>query len=101
MLVVLTRTFPTQPSRNRRMAASALLASKKMRSAISRRARPGTVGMGLPAQAFDQGHAKPPLEFADLQAHRRLRQVEVARGSGKPPCSMTLAPRTWTKRKRV
>src|SRR3981189_2459483 len=36
-------------------------------------------GMRLLAQALDQPHAETPLEFADLQADRRLRQVETAR----------------------
>src|SRR5262245_47277763 len=40
-------------------------------------------GMRLLAQPFDQANAETPLELADLQADRRLRQVEPARGSRK------------------
>ena len=39
-------------------------------------------GMGLPAETLDQPHAEAPLELADLQAHRRLRQVQPARRGG-------------------
>src|SRR5205807_7629173 len=33
----------------------------------------------LLAEALDQPHAETPLEFADLQTDRRLRQIEMAR----------------------
>src|SRR5262245_57455266 len=36
-------------------------------------------GMRLLAHALDQPHTEAPLELADLQAHRRLRQVELTR----------------------
>jgi hypothetical protein len=39
-------------------------------------------GMRLLAEALDQLHAEAPLEFADLQADRGLRQVETARRGG-------------------
>src|SRR5450432_370449 len=39
-------------------------------------------GVRLLAQALDQPHAEAPLEFADLQADRWLRQVETARRRG-------------------
>ncbi len=36
-------------------------------------------GMRLLAHALEQPYAEAPLELADLQAHRRLREVEPAR----------------------
>ena len=41
-------------------------------------------GMCLLAQALDQLHAETPLELADLQADRRLCQIETARHSREP-----------------
>ena len=41
--------------------------------------------MRLLAQALDQPHAETPLKFADLQADRRLRQVEPARRRREAP----------------
>ena len=40
----------------------------------------GRRGVRSLAQPLDQPHAEPPLELADLQAHGRLREVELARG---------------------
>jgi hypothetical protein len=41
--------------------------------------------MCLLAQALDQLHAETPLELADLQADRRLRQVEPPRRRREAP----------------
>ncbi len=41
--------------------------------------------MRLLAQALDQPPAEAPLELANLQADRRLRQVETARGRRETP----------------
>src|SRR5439155_6454031 len=42
-------------------------------------------GMRPLAQALDQPHAETPLKLADLQADRRLRQVEPARRCREAP----------------
>jgi hypothetical protein len=56
-----------------------------MRRAASTSSRPGTVACAPLAEALDQPQAETPLEFADLQADRRLGQVEPPRRCREAP----------------
>ena len=65
-----------------------------MRCACAIRSRPGARRVRLLAEPLDQPDAEARFELADLQADRRLREVERARGGGEAALTHDFRQRT-------